>query len=81
MARRRPSRRKAHKVIKTEVVRIKGRYGVRFKFDDGYTDFGEVGSKETAEFYATVQLGEKIPMGVNPLLLSIKKADALREKI
>ena len=34
----------------------------------------------TAEFYAAVQLGEKIPMGVNPLLLSAKNADALREK-
>ena len=80
MAQRRPSRRKAHKVIKTEVVPIKGRYGVRFKFDDGYTDFAVVGSKATAEFYAAAQLGEEIPMGVNPLLLSAEKADALREK-
>ena len=55
-------------------------HGIRFKFDDGYTDFAVVGSKATAEFYAAAQLGEEIPMGVNPLLLSAEKADALREK-
>jgi hypothetical protein len=69
-----------HKVIKTEVVRVKGQYGVRFEFDDGYTDFAEVGDKATAEFYAAVQLGERIPMNVNPLLLSAAKAETLRRK-
>jgi hypothetical protein len=43
-----------HKVTKTKVVQLEsGAYGVEFEFDDGYTDFAEVGSKETAEFYAT----------------------------
>jgi hypothetical protein len=69
-----------HKVIKTEVVPVKGKYGVRFEFDDGYTDFAEVGDKATAEFYAAVQLGERIPMNVNPLLLSAAKAETLRRK-
>ncbi len=69
-----------HKIIKTEVVPIKGGYGVKFEFDDGYTDFAEVGGKATAEFYAAAQLGERIPMNVNPLLLSAEKAEELREK-
>jgi hypothetical protein len=51
------------------------------EFDDGYTDFAEVGSKETAEFYATAQMGEAIVMGVNPLLLSAEKAETLRRKL
>ena len=43
-----------HKVTKTKVVQLEsGAYGVEFEFDDGYIDFAEVGSKETAEFYAT----------------------------
>jgi hypothetical protein len=49
----------------------------RVEFDDGYIDFAEVGSKETAEFYATVQMGEDIVTGVNPLLLSVEKAETL----
>jgi hypothetical protein len=69
-----------HKVIKTEVVPVKRKYGVRFEFDDGYTDFAEVGDKATAEFYAAVQLGERIPMNVNPLLLNAAKAETLRRK-
>jgi hypothetical protein len=68
-----------HKVTKTKVVQlVNGAYGVEFEFDDGYTDFAEVGSKETAGFYARVQLGEAIVRGVNPLLLSAEKAEALR---
>jgi hypothetical protein len=27
-----------------------GVYGAELEFDDGYTDFAEVGSKETADF-------------------------------
>ena len=70
-----------HKVTNTNVVQLEnGAYGVEFEFDDGYTDFAEVGSKETADFYATVQMGEDIVMGVNPLLLSAKKAETLRRK-
>jgi len=41
-------------------------------------DFVEVGEKETAEFYARVQLGEKLAIGVHPLLLNWKKAETLR---
>jgi hypothetical protein len=51
-----------------------GAYGVEFEFDDGYTDFAEVGGKETTDFYARVQMGEAIVMGVNPLLLNAEKA-------
>src|SRR5438093_706948 len=54
-----------HKVTKTKVVQLEnGAYGVEFEFDDGYTDFAEVGSKATADFYATVQMWESIVMGV-----------------
>jgi hypothetical protein len=68
-----------HKVTKTKVVQLEnGAYGVEFEFDDGYTDFAEVCSKETADFYATVQMGEAIVMGVNPLLLNAEKAVTLR---
>jgi hypothetical protein len=70
-----------HKVTKTTVVQLEnGAYGVEFEFDDGYTDFAEVGSKQTADFYTTVQMGEDIVMGVNPLLLSAQKAETLRRK-
>jgi hypothetical protein len=68
-----------HKVTKTKVVQLEnGTYGVEFEFDDGYMDFAEVGGKETAEFYAAVQMGEDIVMGVNPLLLNAQKAETLR---
>jgi hypothetical protein len=68
-----------HKVTRTNVVQLEtGVYGVEFEFGDGYTDFAEVGSKETAEFYAGVQMGESIVMGVNLLLLSADKAETLR---
>jgi hypothetical protein len=55
-------------------------YAVVFTFDEGTQDFGEVGSKETAEFYARVQLGETFPVGLNPLLLNAAKADELRRR-
>jgi hypothetical protein len=70
-----------HKVTKTKIVQLEsGAYGVEFEFDDGYTDFAEVGSKETADFYARVQMGEAIVMGVNPLLLNAEKAETLRRR-
>ena len=70
-----------HKVTKTKVVQLEnGAYGVEFEFDDGYTDFAEVGGKETTDFYARVQMGEAIVMGVNPLLLNAEKAETLRRK-
>jgi hypothetical protein len=70
-----------HKVTKTTVVQLEdGAYGVEFEFGDGYTDFAEVGSKETADFYARVQMGEAIVMGVNSLLLNAEKAETLRQR-
>jgi hypothetical protein len=49
-----------HRVTKTKVMELKnGVYSVEFEFDDGYTDFAEVGSKETADFYARVQMGNQ----------------------
>jgi hypothetical protein len=39
-----------------------------------------VGTKETAEFYASVQMGEDIVIGVNPLLLNAAKSKTLRRK-
>jgi hypothetical protein len=69
---------KTHKVTKTEVVEENGAYGVSFEFDDGYTDFAELPDRETAEFYARVQRGETLPIGVNPLLLTAEKAETLR---
>jgi len=70
-----------HKVTKTKVVQLEsGAYGVEFEFDDAYTDFAEVGSKETAEFYARVQMGEDIVMGVISLLLNAEKAKTLRRR-
>jgi hypothetical protein len=70
-----------HKVISTKVVQTEnGEYGVEFEFDDGYTDFAEVGPKATAEFYAKVQMGEDIVVGVNPLLLNAAKAEMLRQR-
>jgi hypothetical protein len=71
---------KTHKVTKTRVVPLKNeQYGVEFEFDDRSKDFAEVGDKETAEFYARVQLGEELAIDVNPLLLNAKKAESLRE--
>jgi hypothetical protein len=72
--------RKTHKVSKTKVVTVKnGRYRIDFEFDDGYTDSAEVGDKDAAEFYARVQLGEELAIGVHPLLLNAKKAEELRQ--
>ena len=68
-----------HKVTKAEVVKLGGNdYGVRFEFDDGSIVQELVGPKAIAEFYAREQLGEELPVGVNPLLLSAEKAEKLR---
>jgi len=70
-----------HTVTKTKVVQLEnGAYGVEIEFDDAFTDFAEVGSKETADFYATVEMGEAILMGANPLLLNAEKAETLRQR-
>ncbi len=69
-----------HKVIKAEVVKLRDDYGVRFEFDDGSIVQEPVGPKATAEFYAREQLGERIPVGINPLLLSAEKAEKLRQR-
>jgi hypothetical protein len=68
-----------HKITETKVVRLDdGQYGINFAFNDGLTDFAEVGDKQMAEWYASVQLGEKLPLGVYPTLLNAKKAEELR---
>jgi hypothetical protein len=42
--------RPTYKVTRADIVQLEiGEYGIEFEFDDGYTDFAEVGSKETAE--------------------------------
>jgi hypothetical protein len=73
--------RPTHKVARADIVQLEnGEYAIEFEFDDGYTDFAEVGSKETAEFYASAQMGEDIVMGANPLLLNAAKAEMLRQR-
>lgn len=73
--------RKTHKVTNTRVVPLKkGQYGVEFEFDDRSKEFAVVGEKDTAEFYARVQLGEELAIGVHPLLLNAEKAEMLREQ-
>jgi hypothetical protein len=68
-----------HTITKAEIVKLRGdTYGVRFEFDDGTIVQEPVGPKATAEFYAREQMGESIPVGVNPLLLSAEKAEKLR---
>jgi hypothetical protein len=71
----------SHKVIRTRTFQLEsGGYAVEFVFDDGERAALEAGSKESAELYAREQLGERFPLGVNPLLLNTKKADDLRKK-
>jgi hypothetical protein len=61
---------KTHKVVRTEVWPTgNGKYGVLFVFDGGAEDAAEVGSREAAEWYAKVQLGQHLQVGVHPLLL------------
>ena len=70
---------KTHKIIATEVVQAAGgKFAVVFTYDDGTGEAATVGKQETAEFYAKTQMGEVVPVGVNPLLLNAKKADQLR---
>jgi hypothetical protein len=70
-----------HRVTKADVVKLRANdYGVRFQFDDGGIMQEVVGPKATAEFYAREQLGEDLPVGVNPLLLSAEKAEKLRKR-
>jgi hypothetical protein len=68
-----------HKIIATEVVKADGgKYAVVFTYDDGMGETAMVGKQLTAEFYAKTQLGEVLPVGVNPLLLNAAKANGLR---
>jgi hypothetical protein len=72
---------KTHKIVKTEVVKADGgKYAVVCSYDDGTEETAVVGKQLTAEFYAKTQLGETVPVGVNPLLLNAIKADQLRRK-
>ena len=69
-----------HKITKTEVVKAEGdKYAVVFGYDDGTQETAVVGQL-TAEFYAQTQLGEVVPVGVNPLLLNALKTDQLRRR-
>ena len=59
-----------HKVIKTEVVSLpNGSYGVEMRFDDNTTEVAEVGPKSTADYFAKAQLGKKLPIGGDLLVL------------
>jgi hypothetical protein len=70
-----------HKIIATEVVQSAGgKYAVVFTYDDGTGETAIVGKQLTAEFYAKAQMGEELPVGVNPLLLNGAKADKLRRR-
>ena len=70
-----------HKITKTEVVKAEGdKYAVVFGYDDGTQETAVVGKQLTAEFYAQTQLGEVVPVGVNPLLLNALKTDQLRRR-
>ncbi len=70
-----------HKITKAKVISLsRGNYGIEFEFDDGAVTTEAVGDKETADWYASVQLGEVIPVGVNPLLLAAAKAEKLRKR-
>jgi hypothetical protein len=72
---------KTHKIIATEVVKVEGgKYAVVFTYDDDTGEAVTVGKQLTAEFYAKTQMGEVVPVGVNPLLLNAKKADQLRRR-
>jgi hypothetical protein len=72
-----------HQVTMTKVIAIgKKGYGVYFEYDDGTSQFIDDPPmpKDTAEFYATEQLGEHLVIGVHPLLLNAEKADELRQR-
>lgn len=70
----------SHKITNAKVVQMdNGEYGIAFEFDSGYSTFAQVGDKETADWYAKVQIGEEIQFGVDPLLLNSDKAK-LRDK-
>jgi hypothetical protein len=65
----------------TQVTELQGgKYGVQFEFDDGWTDFAELSDRKTAEFYAAVQWGQELVVGVNPLLLNAETAELLRNR-
>ena len=70
-----------HRVVKAKVVNLKGdTYAVVLTYDDGTEETAGVGSKETARWYARVQKGETLPVGIHPLLLNATKVDKLRQK-
>jgi hypothetical protein len=79
IGKRLPAQPETHKIIRAQVIETAPDvYGVRFFFDDGTSDFADVGPKETADFYARVQLWERLPIGINPLLLNASNAEKLR---
>jgi hypothetical protein len=70
-----------HKITKAKVIILsRGNYGIEFEFVDGAVTTEAVGDKEAADWYASVQLGEVIPTGTNPLLISAKSGDVAAPK-
>ncbi len=64
-----------------EVVPLEnGCFGVSFEFDDGDTQVAEATSKENAEFYADNRVGDELPVGAHPFLLSGDKLPYYYEK-
>ena len=77
------NQRLTHKITKTEVIpwdEEKGTWGVRFEFDDGTEDFGCSITRETAKWDAYDRIGEEMPVGMNPLLRSADRMEALKER-
>jgi hypothetical protein len=46
-----------------------GFWGIRFEYDDGLVEEVFFAGRKAAEFYARDRVGERRPIGVNPLLL------------
>jgi hypothetical protein len=71
----------SHKITKAEVVPLEnGCFGVSFEFDDGDTQVAEATSKANAEFYADNRVGDELPVGAHPFLLSGDKLPYYYEK-
>jgi hypothetical protein len=73
--------RRTHKVTRATVVSVgRQRFGIDFEFDDGEALFAtDAGDQEAAEFYAKNLLGEELPVGIHPLLLSAEKIEEIKK--
>jgi hypothetical protein len=73
--------RQTHKITRVEVIAWdKTTYGVRFEFDDGSADYAHSGTLEQASWDAHDRLGEELPVGMNPLLRSVERMEALKKR-